>query len=218
LINVRIFTAWKFTAVFLTFLIINIVFMGIFYLQPFYLQAGMQFDAAVSGLYLLIPPAITAIIGIPLGKWSDRIGRRPFAIAACLVLIAISSIYLVILPEMGQVPLLAGLILMGLFWGFAGGPVASRVVDYAPCGEEGTASSLMITAMYLGCAIGIAVYATTFTIATAEEGIVAFSELDTGTLMNGFHFSMMIGLVFSVVAFVLSVIVRERKKTIVDQL
>jgi EmrB/QacA subfamily drug resistance transporter len=217
LINVRIFAEWKFTAVFLSFLLINIVFMGIFYLLPFYLQAGMQFDAAVSGLYLLIPPAITAIIGIPLGKWSDRIGRKPFAIAACLVLMAISGIYLVILPEMGQVPLFASLILMGLFWGFAGGPAASRVVDYAPRGEEGTASSLMITALYLGSVIGIAVYATVFTITTAGEGIVAFSDLGIGTLMNGFHFSMMIGLVFSVTAFVLSVIVRERKKPRVSQ-
>ena len=218
LINLRIFAAWKFSAVFLAFFIMNIVFMGIFYLLPFYLLAGMQFDPAVSGLYLLITPAITAIIGIPLGKWSDRIGRRPFAIAACIVLIATSSIYLVILPEMGQVPLLAGLILMGLFWGFAGGPVASRVVDYAPRGEEGTASSLMITAMYLGCTIGIAVYATTFTIATAKEGIVAFSELDIGTFMNGFHFSMMIGLVLSILAFVLSAIVREREKKMAGQL
>jgi MFS family permease len=171
----------------------------------------MQLDPAVSGLYLLISPAITAIIGIPLGKWSDRIGRRPFAIVACLILIAISSIYLVIIPEMGRILLIAGLILMGLFWGFAGGPVASRVVDYAPSGEEGTASSLMIAAMYLGCVIGIALYATTFTIATAEDGIIAFSELDMDTLMNGFHFSMMIGLVLSVAAFVLSIIVRERK-------
>ncbi len=211
LINVRIFSAWKFTAVFLAFFIISIVYMGIFYLLPFYLQAGMQLDPAVSGLYLLISPAITAIIGIPLGKWSDRIGRRPFAIVACLILIAISSIYLMIIPEMGRILLIAGLILMGLFWGFAGGPVASRVVDYAPSGEEGTASSLMIAAMYLGCVIGIALYATTFTIATAEDGIIAFSELDMDTLMNGFHFSMMIGLVLSVAAFVLSIIVRERK-------
>lgn len=212
LININIFASRKFTAVFLAFFIISSVYMGIFYLLPFYLQAGMQFDSALTGLYLLIPPAITAIIGIPLGKWSDRIGRRPFALAACLVLIGVSSIYLVIMPEMGRIPLLAGLILMGLFWGFAGGPAASRVVDCAPPDEEGTASSLMVTAMYLGCAIGVAVYAMTFTIATAGEGIVAFFELDAGRLMKGFHFSMMVGVVLSFVAFVLSTIVRESEK------
>lgn len=213
LINIRVFTAWKFTVVFLAFLIMNIVYAGILYLLPFFLLAGMQFDTAVSGLYLLIPPALTTIIGIPLGRWSDSIGRRPFAMAACLVLIAVNSIYLMILPEMGLVPLLAGLILMGLFWGFAGGPVASRVVDFAPTGEEGTGSSLMVTAIYLGSVIGIALYATTFTITTAGGGMVAFSDLDLGTFMNGFHFSSLVGLVLSVAAFVFSVIVRERRES-----
>lgn len=213
LMNIRVFTTWKFTAVFLAFLIMNIVYAGILYLLPFFLLAGMQFDTAVSGLYLLIPPALTTIIGIPLGRWSDSIGRRPFALAACLVLIAVNGIYLRILPEMGLVPLLTGLILMGLFWGFAGGPVASRVVDYAPRGEEGTGSSLMVTAIYLGSVIGIALYATTFTITTAGGGMVAFSDLDLGTFMNGFHFSSLVGLVLSVAAFVFSVIVRERRES-----
>ncbi|ACL15453.1 MFS transporter [Methanosphaerula palustris] len=212
LMNIRVFTAWRFTAVFLAFLIMNVIYAGMLYLLPFFLQAGMQFDTAMSGLYLLIPPALTTIIGIPLGRWSDSIGRRPFALAACLVLIAVNGIYLIILPEMGVVPLLAGLILMGLFWGFAGGPVASRVVDHAPPGEEGTGSSLMVTAIYLGSVIGIALYATAFTITTAGGGIVAFSDLDLGTFMHGFHFSTLIGFVLSIATFVFSVIVRERRE------
>jgi EmrB/QacA subfamily drug resistance transporter len=212
LMNIRVFTAWRFTAVFLAFLIMNVVYAGMLYLLPFFLQAGMQFDTAMSGLYLLLPPALTAIIGIPLGRWSDSIGRRPFALAACLVLIAVNGIYLIILPEMGVVPLLAGLILMGLFWGFAGGPVASRVVDHAPPGEEGTGSSLMVTAIYLGSVIGIALYATAFTITTAGGGIIAFSDLDLGTFMHGFHFSMLIGSVLSVATLVFSVIVLERRE------
>jgi len=210
LLNVRIFTTWKFTAVSLAFLITIIVLMGIFFLLPFFLQVGMQFDTAISGLYLLIPPIITAIIGIPIGRWSDRIGRRPFSIVACLLLIAINCIYLVILPEMGVFPLIVGLILMGLLWGLAGGPVASRVVDYSPIGEEGTGSSLMITSSYLGCIIGTALYATTFTISTAVDGVLSFSRLELGTFMNGFHFSMIIGLVLSIVVFVFSVIVLEK--------
>ena len=66
------------------------------------------------------------VIGIPLGTWSDRIGRRPFAIAATLTMTAITCIYFLIFPEAGIVPLLAGLGFMGLFWGFAGGPLASQ--------------------------------------------------------------------------------------------
>ena len=213
LINVRLFTVWRFSAVLLAFLIMSSVFMGIMYLLPFYLQAGMRFNTVVSGLYLLIPPTITAVTGIPLGRWSDRIGRRPFAIAASLSLTAISCIYLMILPNSGLLSLFSGLVLMGLFWGFAGGPVASRIVDYAPSGEKGTGSSLMITSVYLGSVIGIALFATAFTIATAGDGIVAFSDLNLDIFLNGFHFSMMIGLILSVISLVLSVIVREIKRS-----
>lgn len=211
LINVRVFTRWQFTAVLLALLIMNVVPFGVFYLLPFFLTAGMHFDTLTMGLYLLITPVISAIIGIPFGKWSDRIGRRPFAIAACLVLLAASCIYLVMTPEMGPVPLAVSLILMGFFWGIAGGPASSRVVDNAPEGEEGTGSSLMVTILYLGCVIGIALYAMAFTFTTSGNGIVAFADLPLGTFMTGFHFSMLIGLVLSIAALVLSAIVREKK-------
>ena len=214
LINIGVFTVWRFSAVFLAFLIMSSVFMGIMYLLPFFLQAGMHFDSVMSGLYLLIPPVITVIIGIPIGRWSDRTGRRPFALTASLIMVAISCIYLVILSDMEYILLVTSLILMGLFWGFAGGPVASRVVDLSPDGEEGTGSSLMVTAVYLGSVIGTAVYAMIFTLTTADGGIVAFSDLDLGTFMNGFHNSMMAGVVLSVIAFVLSAVVRENKKSL----
>jgi EmrB/QacA subfamily drug resistance transporter len=211
LINIRVFKVWKFTVVFLAFLIMNITYFGFLYLLPFYLQAGMQFDTMISGLYMLIPPAITAVLSIPLGGLSDRYGRRPFAIVASLILIAISSIYLVILPDMGLVPLIAGILFMGLFGGFAGGSASSRVVENAPHGEEGTGTSLMINAMYLGGVIGIALTATAFTIMTSGSGIVSFSDLDPAIFMHGFHFSMMVGFVLALLAFVLTVIVKEKR-------
>jgi hypothetical protein len=102
---------------------------------------------------------------------------------------------------------------MGFFWGFAGGPLASRVVDNAPLDEKGTGSSLMVTAIYLGSVIGTALFATIFTFTTAGMGIVAFSDLDPDVFMEGFHISMLIGLVLSVIACILSVIIREKSES-----
>lgn len=50
LINVRVFTAWRFSTVVVAFLSINVVYMGVLYLLPFYLSTGMQFDTAASGM------------------------------------------------------------------------------------------------------------------------------------------------------------------------
>ena len=75
-LNIRIFSKWQFTAVLVAYLLVNVIFMGIIYLLPFYLTMEMHFDLATSGLYLLIPPAVIALISIPFGQWSDRHGRR----------------------------------------------------------------------------------------------------------------------------------------------
>lgn len=212
LLHLRIFLTWEFTETFMAFLLFGCVYMGVLYLLPFFLEAGMAYDPVISGLCLLIPPVLTALIGIPFGSWSDRIGRRPFAIAGSLCIIAVTGTFMLIQPETGVIPLLFGLLSMGLFWGCAGGPVASRVVETAPAGEEGTGSSLMVTAVYLGSVIGTALFATFFTVGTATHGDIAFSDLTPGIFMQGFHTSMAVGFILSVIALVLSVLVREQKK------
>lgn len=210
LINVRVFTAWRFSAVVVAFLIINVVYMGVLYLLPFYLNTGMHLDTAASGLYLLIPPVLTAILGIPIGKWSDRTGRRSFSIAACIILVAFNLIYAVLIPEMGIIPLLCALVLMGFLWGLAGGPAASRIVEHAPENERGTGSSLMAVCIYLGGVVGTALYATIFTFATSPDGtVVAFADLPLATFLSGFHFTILAGIGMGVLAIILSALVRE---------
>ncbi|MFA5267241.1 MAG: MFS transporter [Methanoregula sp.] len=216
-VNIRIFSKWQFTAVLVAYLLVNVIFMGIIYLLPFYLIMEMHFDLATSGLYLLIPPAVIAIVSIPFGQWSDRLGhRRAFAVAACVFVILYSAIFAVISPEAGIVPLLAGLVLMGIAFGIAAGPASSRIIESAPGGEAGTGSSLMVTSIYFGGVLGTAIYAMLFTFATADAGgIVAFADLDPAMFMHGFHITMAAGLVLSVIPLVLSAVVPdEYKKTV----
>lgn len=213
LINIRVFSSWKFTSVITAFLIINVVYLGVLYLLPFYLHTGMLFDTATSGLYLLIPPVITAILGVPIGRWSDRTGRRWFSAVACAVMVAYNVILMVIAPELGLMPLLVSLILMGVVWGLAGGPAASRIVENVADEDRGTGSSLMAVCIYLGAVVGTALYATIFTFATSAGGeIVAFADLDMATFMSGFHFTVTVGLVLAAVAVILSLVVRDAKR------
>ena len=212
-VNIRIFSKWRFTAVLVAYLLVNVIFMGIIYLLPFYLTSGMHLDLATSGLYLLIPPAVIALISIPFGLWSDRHGRRAFTVFACAIVVLYSAIFAVLSPGSGIIPLLAGLILMGVAFGIAAGPASSRIIECAPKGEEGTGSSLMVTAIYFGGVLGTALYAMIFTFATADAagGIVAFTDLDSVTFLSGFHITMAAGLVLSVVPLILSAVVPDEK-------
>ena len=213
-LNIRIFTRWQFSSLILAYLMMNIIFMGILYLLPFYLTAEMHFDLATSGLFLLIPPAVIALLSIPFGQWSDQCGRRAFAVVACVVVVLYSTIFAVLSPETGIIPLLAGLILLGAAFGIAAGPASSRIIESAPQGEEGTGSSLMVTAIYFGGVLGTAIYAMLFTFATANAGgIVAFTDLDSATFQYGFHITMAAGLVLSIIPLVLSAVVPDLKKT-----
>jgi len=214
LINIRIFAKWQFTAVLVAYLLVNVIFLGVIYLLPFYLTMEMHFDLATSGLCLLIPPAVIAIISIPFGQWSDRHGRRVFAAAACGLFVLFSAIFAILSPGSGIIPLLAGLVLMGVAFGIAAGPASSRIIESAPEDEKGTGSSLMVTTIYFGGVLGTAIYAMLFTFATRNaEGIVAFTDLDSATFLTGFHMTMATGLVLSVIPLVLSAIVPDEKKT-----
>jgi len=210
ILNIRVFKKRPLTFVVTAFLISQITSTGIFYLLPFYLSAGMNFDPAISGLMLFIPPAITAILSIPLGHWSDVTGRRIFAIAAFGVLAVTNLIYAFIVPEWGLIPLAGSLVLLGLVWGIGGGPASSRIVELMPKGEEGTGSSLMITTMYFGCVVGIALYAAIFTALTSAAGsIVSFADLDYTTFMYGFHITNAVGILIAAAAMILSAVVKD---------
>jgi EmrB/QacA subfamily drug resistance transporter len=212
-LNIRIFAKWQFTAVLIAYLLLNVIFLGIIYLLPFYLAMEMHFDMVTTGLYLLIPPAIVAILSIPFGQWSDRHGRRVFAVAACGLFVLFSAIFAVLSPESGIIPLLFGLFLMGMAFGIAAGPASSRIIESAPKGEKGTGSSLMVTTIYFGGVLGTAFYAMLFSFATANAGgIVTFTDLDSATFLTGFHMTMATGLVLSVIPLVLSAIVPDEKK------
>jgi EmrB/QacA subfamily drug resistance transporter len=212
-LNIRIFLKWQFTAVLVAYLLVNAIFMGVIYLLPFYLTLEMHFDLATSGLYLLIPPAVIAMLSIPFGQWSDRHGRRVFAVAACGFIVLYSAVFAILPPQSGIIPLLAGLILMGVAFGIAAGPASSRIIESAPEGEKGSGSSLMVTTIYFGGVLGTAIYAALFTFITAgADGIVAFTDLDPATFLNGFHITMAAGFMLSIVPLVLSAIVPDKKK------
>jgi len=210
ILNIRVFKKRPLTFVVTAFLIAQITSTGFFYLLPFYLSTGMNFDPAASGLLLFIPAAVTALLSIPLGHWSDMTGRRGFVIAAFGVLSVTNLIYAFIVPEWGLIPLVGSLVLMGMVWGIGGGAGSSRIVEHMPKGEEGTGSSLMITTMYFGCVVGIALYAAVFTALTSAVGsVVSFADLDYSVFMYGFHITNAVGILIAAAALIFSAVVKD---------
>lgn len=209
-ILLSLFRIRDFVFVLVAYLLINLILMGILYLLPFYLSKGMGFDSMVTGLYLLIPSAVTLVICTKASKISDKIGRRPFVLVACAAMLLMTAILSVITPDMGLWMLIVALLCFGLVWGVCGGPASSRIVENSPKESHGYASSLMSFSIYFAAALGTAVFSALFA-AGSGLGMIDFSTMPLDGFLSGFHLAALAGILLSVLALLLSAVVNEKK-------
>lgn len=209
-LNLGLFRSKGFVIALLTYMLLNVGFMGALYLLPFYLDKGMGFDSMMSGLFLLIPSLVIFPLSPRMGKLSDRTERRIFVVVACAMMLLFMTLYAIIEPEMGYVPLALALVAMGLVWAIGGGAAPSRIVENVPQTESGSASSMMSFIMYFGSALGTAMFAAFFQIGVGAGGL-EISQMPPAHFLDGFHFAMIMGVVISLTALVLAS-VKEKKR------
>ena len=215
LINIRVFKLFSVNAVVISFLILQVIYCGFFYLLPFFLSNALNMDTLVSGLLLLIPAAVTGILSVPVSRWSDRTGRRWFCVVVMVLLTIIGVIYAFMSPTWNIGILILTLTLMGIDFGIASGPAASRIIETMPDSEREMGSTLMMTCLYLGAVLGTALFAALFTLFTAiDNTAVSFADLPTDLFMTGFNRTMMVAAVISVVAVILAFVVKDRKRVL----
>ncbi len=184
------------------FLLINLCWMGAFYLLPFYMQIVLGYDTMTTGAVLAIQSLVTLVMCVPVGKMIPKKGNRHYVILACVSLVIMSA-SLVFAGDGSPIPMIISVIFLGVIWGFGGGSFGSRVVDSVPPENKGDASPVVSLVIYLGSAIGSALYSGLFALGSSSSG-TPISELSSDVFMSGFTFAMIIGTVISVFALFLS--------------
>lgn len=210
ILRVRVFGSLPFTFVVSSYFLISVVYAGFLYIVPFYLSIVLGMSPAVSGLILLISSVITAVMGLPSGALSDRIGARWLVTAAGVVRVLFCLVMAVMMPENGLFWILLLMVLSGLTFGISGGPSSARIIEHAPEGEEGTGSVVMMLAQYSGMVVGVALYALVFNLTVPGAADVAVGLLQMEQFLPGFHMTGVFGAVASAVVVVLSVVVKDR--------
>ena len=207
LLKTSMFRNLGFTSVFLCLLLVNSAFMGALYLIPFYGEVVLGKSSLEIGYFLLISALITAAVGMPIAKMSDRMGRRWFCVGAGIVVTAAFVIYGVFADRLSDPLFLAAVALQGIGWGFVGGPMASRLVEHAG-DERDMASSLMNEAYYIGGALGTAFAAMLFTVLSGAEG-VDIPLIPSGMFLDGFVPTMAACGIISAAVAVMSFLLRD---------
>ena len=210
LLKLSMFRRWDFALIFITLMEINMVFMGILYLVPFYAEICLGMSSLTTGLFLLSSPLVTAIFGMPLARLSDTKGRMIFCVLSGLFAVATFIIFILAADNMHWALFLTTMILMGLSWACVGGPMASRLVEHAG-DEPEMASSLTNEAYYIGGAVGTALTALVFTLASGTDGI-DIDSLTAPVFLSGITAAAAVLLAISATIAVLSFIVKDEKK------
>jgi len=96
---------------------------------------------------------------------------------------------------------------VGIGYGMYAPPTLSTVLSQFPQ-KQGMASSIMMTSRDMGVIIGIALFETVFSATT--EGEVSLHQASSQIIALGFHQAVLLGIVSSLMAFVISLMIRNK--------
>lgn len=207
LIDLRIFRNKTFDLSLFTYFLLNIVYMGLLYLLPFYMTIVHGLDSGTTGIFLFIPPLITVLAGVPVGKWSDATGRRWFCVGSGIFTL-ITTVTLMLMDGFVLPLLLFALVSMGLMWAFCGGPLSSRIIESTDDDSREMGSTLINLSGNLGASFGTVLFATVFSIA-AGAGDIPIDGLNAEMFLSGFTITMFLGAILSCIGALSSYIVKE---------
>jgi len=148
----------------------NVLSIAVGFHVPFFLQDMMGFDAARSGRWLAVLPAMALVLAPVAGAGSDRWGGRALSIIGFVI----TALGLGLLARLGSSPgamtLIAGMALVGIGQGLFAVPNSRALMSSVPPERLGVASGLQGTMRNLGISGGAALTAALLSSRFAAHG------------------------------------------------
>jgi EmrB/QacA subfamily drug resistance transporter len=210
LVDLKLFNNLNFVLPNLGAMLMLLAFAGALFVLPFYMELGLGFSTVVASLFLTIA-SIAAAVSAPIGGTiHDRLGPR----LACLVasastLLAFLLFFLLDSGGLHRIILPLALALMGIGYGMYAPPTLSIVLGQCPQ-KRGQASSIMMTSRDMGVIAGIALFETVFSATT--QGEAAIHHASSQIIALGFHQTVMLGIAASLMALVISLLIKNRER------
>jgi MFS family permease len=178
----------------------TVVLHGCFFLVPILVEGLLAGSPTASGLVLLGIAGVSAIFAPWGGRLSDRLGRRPVAVAGSLV----TAVGLAVLagPIGMSTAIAVGVLLgvVGLGLGLAGAPRQAGAFESVEPERVGMAAGTYYTARYLGGVVGASL-----------GGAVLAAGVTTGGMSVGFGLLAIVSGVVAIVSFGLPSAPRGRR-------
>jgi MFS family permease len=156
----------------LSVLLMNIATTAMWALLSLYFQDILHFGPQITALIISVQPLMVVLLSTPVGRLSDRIDKRIFAVAGMVV----TTLGLLILSQLNYYTSLlipvTGLVLVGIGLGLFASPTTNRFIESIEGRDYGMGSATLSTMIYAGQTMSLGVMLFIFSIFLGNVQII----------------------------------------------
>lgn len=142
---------------------------------PFYLARGLGLPPDLAGLVLSCGPAMTALMGVPAGRLTERWGSGGASRAGLIGMAGASLLLALAVPPLGVPGYIGALMLLTASYALANTANTAGLMQTAPADQRGLLSGLMTLARNLGLMAGASAMAAVFALGSGAAEIAEAS-------------------------------------------
>lgn len=188
----------------------SVIMAGSMFLFPFYFEFVRNFNSARAGMFLMIIPFLSTLLGPLAGYLSDRYGPRTVSLYSTFIMIisiimisffnSVISIYYIIIS----------FIVFGIALALFLTANISLIMGYAPKGKEGVTSALSGLSGTLSASTGISIFAAIFSYYQSGTGSSG-NTLNPSYVIKGFHICFIYFIFLAIAVFITTFFIKETK-------
>jgi len=185
---------------------------GTYLLLPYFLELCQGYSTVEMGLILIANSVGMMVVGPAVGKMSDKTGMNSRIVSAGCLIMAVGFLMFTFLSAgSGLLYILIALFVMGAGAGMALVSDTNLCLGYAKDGESGEMSGLINTFRQAGSTAGVALMESVF-----AASVVVSTVFVTSDLLTGFRPAFFVAMVMALIAFAISMFVKDRSTVAED--
>jgi EmrB/QacA subfamily drug resistance transporter len=171
LVRLEMFRNPVLSAGFTTSMLVMTVIMATFVVGPFYLSGALALDTGRVGLAMAVGPIVSALTGMPAGRFVDRFGAHRMTVIGLVAMAAGASILPMMPTRFGVVGYIAPLIIITAGYAlFQAANNTAVMTDVRP-DQRGVVSGLLNLSRHLGLITGASAMGAVFALASSTPDV-----------------------------------------------
>jgi EmrB/QacA subfamily drug resistance transporter len=195
------------TAGLLTSGLVSTVMMTTLVVGPFYLAIALELEASAVGLALSVGPLMAALMGVPAGRLTDRLGAQRVTVIGVIGIVTGAVIIVALPAPFGVAGYLAPIVTITIGYALFQTANNTAVIRDIPKDQQGVASAMLNLSRNLGFVTGASMMGAVFAFASRSADL---TKAEPAAIATGMRATFAMAAALTVVA--LAIALRSRAK------